>query len=91
MYTSGTTGAPKAIVHSVGGVILQHLKEHKIHCDIKEGDRAMWYTNIAWMMYHWIVPTMACESTLVLYDGDIVLGGATISSLPNETRCKTTV
>lgn len=55
LYTSGTTGAPKAIVHSVGGVLMQHLKEHVLHGDVCPGDVVSWYTNTAWMMYHWLI------------------------------------
>jgi acetoacetyl-CoA synthetase len=76
LYTSGTTGAPKAIVHRTGGVLLQQLKEHMLHGDVRRGDRTMWYTNTAWMMYHWIVATLGREATLVLYDGAPILKGA---------------
>lgn len=69
LYTSGTTGAPKAIVHRAGGVLLQKLKEHTLHGDLRPGDRFLWYTNTAWMMYHWVVGGLACGATLVLYDG----------------------
>ncbi|MBS4189479.1 acetoacetate--CoA ligase [Bacillus sp. FJAT-49705] len=73
LYSSGTTGLPKAIVHSVGGTLIQHLKEHKFHCDIKPGDVMFWYTNTAWMMYHWLVSGLASEATIFLYDGAPVL------------------
>jgi acetoacetyl-CoA synthetase len=69
LYTSGTTGKPKAIVHSTGGVLLQHLKEHQLHGDLKSGDVISWYTNIAWMMYHWVISGLACNATIVLTDG----------------------
>lgn len=73
LYTSGTTGAPKAIVHRTGGVLLQQVKEHLLHGDVRPGDRALWYTNTAWMMYHWVVAVLACDATLVLYDGAPIL------------------
>ncbi|WP_083988926.1 acetoacetate--CoA ligase [Devosia geojensis] len=69
LYTSGTTGKPKAIVHSAGGVLLQHLKEHQLHCDLKPGDTIGWYTNTAWMMYHWLISSLASGATIVLTDG----------------------
>jgi acetoacetyl-CoA synthetase len=69
LYTSGTTGKPKAIVHSTGGVLLQHLKEHQLHGDVKPGDTISWYTNTAWMMYHWLISGLACNAAVVLTDG----------------------
>ncbi|RFB12690.1 acetoacetate--CoA ligase [Bacillus sp. HNG] len=73
LYSSGTTGLPKAIVHSVGGSLLKHVTEHQLHCNVKPGDVMFWYTNSAWMMYHWLVSGLASEATLLLYDGAAVL------------------
>ena len=69
MFTSGTTGLPKAIVHSTGGVLLQHLKEHVLHGDVRPGDVHSWYTSTAWMMYAWVVSALAAEAAVVLIDG----------------------
>ncbi|WP_010677618.1 acetoacetate--CoA ligase [Bacillus timonensis] len=69
LYTSGTTGLPKAIVHSVGGTLIQHVKEHQLHCDVKAGDVMFWYTNTAWMMYPWLVSGLASGAAILLYDG----------------------
>ncbi|SMG54056.1 acetoacetate--CoA ligase [Paraburkholderia susongensis] len=69
MFTSGTTGLPKGIVHTTGGVILQHRKEHLMHCDVRPGDVMSWYTNTAWMMYHWLISGLASHAAIVLYDG----------------------
>jgi acetoacetyl-CoA synthetase len=69
LYTSGTTGVPKCIVHRTGGVLLQHLKEHQLHSDIKPGDRVFYFTSCGWMMWNWLVSSLASHSTLMLYDG----------------------
>ena len=69
LYSSGTTGAPKCIVHGAGGTLLQHLKEQQLHCDIKRGDRAFYFTTCGWMMWNWLVTFLASEATVVLYDG----------------------
>jgi acetoacetyl-CoA synthetase len=69
LYTSGTTGAPKCIVHGAGGTLLQHLKELSLHTDLKPGDRFFYFTTVAWMMWHWLVSGLAVGATLVLYDG----------------------
>jgi acetoacetyl-CoA synthetase len=69
MFSSGTTGVPKCIVHGAGGTLLQHLKEHKLHCDIKPGDRTFFFTTCGWMMWNWLVTMLASEATIMLYDG----------------------
>ncbi len=69
MYSSGTTGVPKCIVHSIGGALLQHLKEHQLHCDVRPGDRVFWFTTCGWMMWNWLVSALASEATILLYDG----------------------
>ena len=69
LYSSGTTGVPKCIVHGAGGTLLQHLKEHQLHCDIKAGDRVFYFTTCGWMMWNWLVSALASEATLLLYDG----------------------
>ncbi len=69
LFSSGTTGKPKCIVHSSGGTLLQHCKEHQLHCDIKPGDRAFYFTTCSWMMWNWLVTALASEATLMLYDG----------------------
>ncbi|MEO1091069.1 MAG: acetoacetate--CoA ligase [Pseudomonadota bacterium] len=69
LYSSGTTGKPKAIVHGTGGVLLQHLKEHGLHGDLRPGDRLFYFTTCGWMMWNWLVSGLALEATIVLYDG----------------------
>jgi acetoacetyl-CoA synthetase len=69
LYSSGTTGKPKAIVHGAGGTLLQHIKEHRFHCDTRPGDRVFYFTTCGWMMWNWLVGGLACEETLVLFDG----------------------
>jgi acetoacetyl-CoA synthetase len=69
VYTSGTTGLPKCIVHRAGGALLNLRKELMLHCDVQPGDRMLYYTNTAWMMYHWSITALSCGATLVLYDG----------------------
>ncbi|MGI9245618.1 MAG: acetoacetate--CoA ligase [Steroidobacteraceae bacterium] len=69
MYSSGTTGVPKCIVHGVGGTLLQHRKEHLLHCDLRPDDRLFFFTTCGWMMWNWLVSGLACGATLLLYDG----------------------
>ena len=69
LYSSGTTGVPKCIVHGAGGVLLMHLKEHLLHCDVKPGDRVFYFTTCGWMMWNWLVSALAAGATLLLYDG----------------------
>jgi acetoacetyl-CoA synthetase len=69
LYSSGTTGKPKCIVHGAGGVLLQHLKEHRLHTDLRSGDRFFYFTTCGWMMWNWLASGLASGATLVLYDG----------------------
>lgn len=69
MFSSGTTGVPKCIVHCHGGVLLQHLKEHQLHSDVRPGDRLFYFTTCGWMMWNWLVSGLAAGATLLLYDG----------------------
>jgi acetoacetyl-CoA synthetase len=69
MYSSGTTGMPKGIVHGIGGTLLQHLKEHRLHVDIDRDDLLFYFTTCGWMMWNWLVSGLASGATLVLYDG----------------------
>jgi acetoacetyl-CoA synthetase len=74
LYSSGTTGVPKCIVHGAGGTLLQHLKEHRLHSDIKAGDRVFYFTTLGWMMWNWLMSALASEAALLLYDGSPFVG-----------------
>ena len=69
LYSSGTTGKPKCICHRNGGVLLQHKKEHQLHCNIKEGDNVFYFTTCGWMMWNWLVTVLASKASIVLFDG----------------------
>jgi len=69
LYSSGTTGVPKCIVHRTGGVLIQHMKEHQLHCDLGQDDRVMYFTTTGWMMWNWLVSVQASGATAVLFDG----------------------
>ena len=69
LYSSGTTGTPKCIVHGAGGTLVQHQKEHVLHTDIRPGDAVFYFTTCGWMMWNWLLSTLACGATVVLYDG----------------------
>ena len=69
LYSSGTTGPPKCIIHGIGGTLLQHLKEHRLHCDLSHQDRLFFFTTTGWMMWNWLVSGLASGCALVLYDG----------------------
>jgi len=74
MYSSGTTGTPKCIVHSAGGTLLQHLKEHKLHTDISRDDTLFYFTTCGWMMWNWLVSGLTTGGTILLYDGSPFAG-----------------
>ncbi len=74
MFSSGTTGKPKCIVHGTGGTLIQHLKEHQLHCDIKPGDRVFYFTTCGWMMWNWQMTALASGASLCLYDGSPFAG-----------------
>jgi len=69
LFSSGTTGVPKCIVHGAGGTLLQHLKEHRLNCDLRAGDKFFYFTTLGWMMWNWLVSGLASGTTLVLWDG----------------------
>ena len=69
LYSSGTTGKPKCICHRTGGVLLQHLKEHQLHCDIKENENVFYFTTCGWMMWNWLVSSLASKASIVLFEG----------------------
>ena len=69
LYSSGTTGKPKCICHRRGGVLLQHKKEHQLHCDIKEKDNVFYFTTCGWMMWNWLISVLASKASIVLFDG----------------------
>ncbi|WP_344957586.1 acetoacetate--CoA ligase [Zobellella aerophila] len=78
LYSSGTTGQPKCIVHSAGGILLNHLKEHRLHSDIRPGDKVFYFTTCGWMMWNWLASALASGATLLLYEGSPFVPGAAV-------------
>jgi len=88
LFSSGTTGAPKCIVHGAGGTLLQHLKEHQLHSDIRPGDRVFYFTTCGWMMWNWLASALASDATLLLYDGSPFAGrGSVLWDFVRDERC----
>lgn len=87
MYSSGTTGIPKCIVHGHGGTLIQHLKEHQFHCNITPKDSVFYYTTCGWMMWNWLVTSLASGAKLLLYDGNPLLeNGITLFDFLNKNN-----
>jgi acetoacetyl-CoA synthetase len=87
LYSSGTTGVPKCIVHSAGGTLLQHMKEHLLHADVRPGDRLFFFTTCGWMMWNWLASALASRATLLLFDGSPFVGrGRVLWDLAEEER-----
>jgi acetoacetyl-CoA synthetase len=85
LFSSGTTGIPKCIVHSAGGTLLQHLKEHRLHCGVEPGERLFYFTTCGWMMWNWLVSGLAAGATLCLYDGSpFAPDGNVFSTMPRR-------
>ena len=70
LYSSGTTGAPKCIVHGIGGTLIQHIKEHRLHTNLTAGDTFFYFTTCGWMMWNWLVSGLASKAHILLYDGN---------------------
>jgi acetoacetyl-CoA synthetase len=87
LYSSGTTGVPKCIVHGAGGTLLQHLKEHQLHVDLKPGERLFYFTTCGWMMWNWLATALASRAVIVLYDGSpFVAGGRILFDFADAAR-----
>ena len=69
LYSSGTTGYPKCIVHGAGNALIEQMKELILHCDVKENDKLFYFTSTGWMMWNWLVAGLACKASIYLYDG----------------------
>ncbi|MEM7541968.1 MAG: acetoacetate--CoA ligase [Pseudomonadota bacterium] len=88
LFSSGTTGKPKCIVHSAGGTLLQHLKEHRLHCDIRRDDRLFYFTTCGWMMWNWLASVLASEASALLYDGSpFYPDGLTLFDFAEQQAC----
>lgn len=86
LFSSGTTGIPKCIVHATGGILLQLVKEHRLHCDIRPGERVFYFTTCGWMMWNWLVAALASQATLLLYDGSPLLTNEILFDLAVKER-----